>query len=296
VVVTSPNGATTAVAADGTPMWAFDPARIGIPNANLVIGGPNLLVYGQGQLAVVNRSGAIIGRAQLPKLTRAAGEDASPQVIASPTGTRWAWTLDKDLWVAGLGERPHLVKSWTGVEVDARQWSDAGVVVVKLGESCGGRPLSSVLVDPATGTETPLFGADRWPLDVHGGVQVATSDDQPTLFVAGAAQITRTYPLPVRGARVSPAAGRMFVSTFAMTGCGGRPVAATHVLEVPSGGEATVDGFFAEAWLDDTHLLGRTVLPGPQTEFAWSSHVQVVDLSGHRSDLVLGRLIGVLRP
>lgn len=308
VVVRSPNGMIAAATADGTFMWSFDPRVLGIANAELVTGGPNLLAYGEGKVAVIDRNGTIIGRGVL---TTQPGPGNS-ELLPEPTGTRWAWTtVDtkpsdgasspapqvSSLWVAGLGQPPRKVKAWTGdYVVSGRQWSDAGVVIVKLTSTCGGDPHSSALVDPATGAETELFGAGRWPLDVGSGLHVAMDVDSRSLYVEGAAQITKTYPLTIHKARVDPSGSRVFVSTFDMSGCGGEPKAATSILSVPSGTQTTIDGFFADAWLDDTRVLGRSVATRSAGGFNWSAHVQVADLSGRMSDVALGMVVGVLRP
>jgi len=78
-------------------------------------------------------------------------------------------------------------------------------------------------------------------------------------------------------------------------GCGGRVATATSVVDVASGGQTTIDGFFAGAWLDDQHPLGRTLVNGPGGRLQLGSTVHVADLSGHESDLADGTLIGVLR-
>jgi hypothetical protein len=299
VVVRSPNGMVAAATPDGAFVWSFDPGHLGIADPTLVTNGPNLLAYGGGSVAVIDRTGAVIGHGAFP------GQELYP----APTGLSWAWTTRdseaappapqaSSLWVAGVGQRPTRVRTWTGgYVVMARQWSDAGIVVVKVGESCGGYPQSSALVDPARGTETALFGAGRWPLDVRAGLRVAMGADGPSLYVIGAVQITRTYPLPIHRAGVDPSGSRLFVSTFGEQGCGGQVKAATSVIEVASNSQTTIDGFFADAWLDDQHLLGRSLLPQhPAQGPAWSSSVQVADLSGHESDLARGTLVGVLRP
>ena len=299
VVMRSPNGSVAATTADGTSLWAFDPHTIGLADPVLLTGGPNLLAIGDGRVVVIDRTGAVIGRGTY-------GGDSPmsdvPAMHPSPTGTRWAWTTvttasprASTLWVAGLGEAPHRVKTWTGdFGVDSKQWSDAGIVVVKYDDSCGQLPLSSALVDPASGAESALFGANRWPLDVRAGLRVAVDTEHRSLYVAGTAQMTRTYPLPIQAAGIGPSGSRLFVSGLSMSGCGGTAEAATYVVEVPSGQETTLAGFFADAWLDDTHLLGRSPVPGPPQGVTWSAHVQVADLSGHRSDLALGTLVGVL--
>jgi hypothetical protein len=296
-----------AATADGTFVWSFDPRALGIANPELVTGGPNLLAYGEGHVAVIDRAGSVVGRGVYKAL-----KPGDSNLLPDPTGTRWAWTTLEtvpwgggpsptpqvtSLWVAGVGQPPHKVRAWTGdYEVIGGQWSDAGIVIVKVFSTCGLDPQSSALVDPATGAETALFGAGRWPLDVGAGLHVATGVDLTSLYVEGAAQITRTYPLPIHVARVDPSGSRVFVSTFGELGCGGKPMAATSILAVPSGAQTTIDGFYADSWLDDTHVLGRTVVPHSDGGFDWSAHVQVADLSGQRSDVVLGTLIGVLRP
>jgi hypothetical protein len=300
MVVKSPNGMVAAVTADGASVWAFDPGNLGIANPVLVTSGPNLLAYGGGSVAVIDRTGTIIGHG-----ASAPNQDVYP----APSGLRWAWTTRdstaeppapqvSSLWTAGVGLDPARVKTWTGSStVSARQWSDAGIVVVKLDESCGGYPESSSLVDPSRGTETALFGAGRWPLDVHAGLSLGTDLDARTLVVIGRSQITRTYPLLVQRAGVDPSGSRLYVSTSGMAGCGGVPKAATSIIDVASNSQTTIDGFFADAWLDDQHLLGRSLLPNqPVQGIEFSSSIRIADLSGHESDLAKGTFIGVLRP
>src|SRR5262249_2765389 len=144
--------------------------------------------------------------------------------------------------------------------------------------------------------ETSLFGDGRWPLDVHAGIRVAKDADKPTVYVTGKAQISRSYPLPVVGAGIDPSGSRLFVSTFGETGCGGRVATATGVVDAASNSQTMIEGFLAEAWLDDQHLLGRTVADGPVGEAVWGPDVLVADLSGHESSLAAGTLVGVLRP
>jgi len=292
VVVKAPNGSIAATTADGTPLWGFDPKTLGIVEPAFVTAGPNLLAVGKGVVLVIDRTGTVIGRGVFPGETGAG--NVAP-IAPDPSGTRWAWLDGSSLWVAGLGEVPHRVSSWTG-DVDLRLWSDAGIVITKLSPTCGDDPVSSVLVDPATGAEQALFGAQLWPLDVHGGMRVAVGPEPATIQVAGAAQFSRTLPMPVQAAGISPSADRLFASALAMGGCGGVAQASTGVFDIGTGRQTTIDGFFANAWLDDTRLLGRSVEPSPPQRVVWSSHVQVADLAGHTSDLVLGTLVGVLHP
>jgi hypothetical protein len=298
VVVRSPNGMVAAATADGAFVWAFDPHTLAIGDPELVTSGANLLAYGGGSVAVIDRTGTVIGH----------GTSApNGWLYPAPSGLSWAWTTSdstaqppaprvSSLWVAGIGQRPTRVKTWTGAySVTARQWSDAGIVVVKLSETCGGYPQSSSLVDPVHGTETALFGAGRWPLEVRAGLSLATDVDRQMLFVIGRVQITRTYPLPVQGAGVDPSGSRVFVSMIDQGGCGGRPMAATSVIDVASDSQATIEGFFADAWLDDQHLLGRSLLLHPEVQGPFlGSTIQIADLSGHVSNLAVGSLIGVL--
>lgn len=293
VVVNAPNGAISAMAADGTPLWGFDPKTLGIVGPTFVTAGPNLLAVGKGVVLVIDRTGTVIGRGVFPGDT---GAGYVAPITPAPSGTRWAWLDGSSLWVAGLGETRHRVSSWTGDVVVLNRWSDAGIVITKLSPTCGVDPASSVLVDPATGVEQALFGAHLWPLDVHGGVRVAVGPEPATIQVAGAAQFSRTLPLPVKAAGISPSADRLFAGAIAMGGCGGVAQATTGVFDVATADQTTIDGFFASAWLDDTHLLGRSVEPSPPQMVVWSSHVQVADLTGHTSDLVLGTLVGVLHP
>jgi hypothetical protein len=140
-------------------------------------GGPNLLAIGDGRVVVIDRTGAVIGRGTY------SGESpigAVPTMHPSPTGTRWAWTMvttvpapgvstagphASSLWVAGLAEPPHRVRTWTGeYDVASRQWSDAGIVVVKFDYRCGELPQSSALVDPPRVPRPHCSGpiAGRW--------------------------------------------------------------------------------------------------------------------------------------
>jgi hypothetical protein len=297
-------GATTP---DGAFVWSFDPRTLAIADPALVTGGPNLLAYGQGKVVVVDRAGAVIGHG----VYTGQRDGSYPELFPGPTGTRWAWiSLEttpvtgaatpapqvSSLWVAGVGQRPTRVRTWTGdYEVTARQWSDAGIVVVKMTVTCGLNLRSSALVDPARGTETALFGAGRWPLDVRAGLRVAMGVDDGSLYVMGTAQFTRTYPLPVQGAGVDPSGSRLFVSTFGEQGCGGQEKAATSIIAVASNTQTTIEGFFAYAWLDDQHLLGRSLVTHPAVGSDWRSRVRIADLSGNVSDLAMGTLVGVLR-
>ncbi len=307
IVVRSPNGMVAATTPGGTFLWSFDPGTVGIATPTLVTGGPNLFAYGDSQVAVIDRTGTVIGHGAY---TKGQGP-GSPELLPEPTGVRWAWLRQdaapasgdsttpqvNSLWVGGLGLPARRVRTWAGTyEVRGLLWSDAGIVVVKVKTTCGLMPTGSTLVDPSTGAETALFGAERWPLDVGAGLRVAMGMDLQTLYVAGTAQITRTYPLPIHVARIAPAGSRLFVSTFGEEGCGGQQKAATSVVEVPSATQTTIDGFFADAWLDDSHVLGRSLVTDPRGGFGWSAHVLVADLSGQESELALGRLVGVLRP
>ncbi len=308
-MVTSPNGTVAATTPDGTFVWSFDPRSLRIAHPELVTGGPNLLAYGGGQVAVIDRTGTVLGRGAFIEQE---GFDGYSELFPAPTGTSWAWTTGdmaptdgtpspapqvSSLWVAGVGQPPRKVRTWTGdYSVRARQWSDAGIVVVKVTTTCGSYPHSSALVDPATGAQTPLFGDGRWPLDVAAGLSVATDVDERSLYVTGTAQIATSFPLLIKGAGIAPSSSRLFVSTFDEAGCGGQRKAATGVIEVPSGTQTTIDGFFAGAWLDDTHLLGWSLVTHPNGGADRDAHVRVSDLSGRQSDLVLGTLVGVMRP
>jgi hypothetical protein len=293
---------------DGAFVWSFDPRTLAIGNPELVTGGPNLLAYGEGKVVVVDRAGTVIGHG----VYTGQRDGNYPELFPAPTGMRWAWTtLDttpgtgtatpapqvSSLWVAGVGQRPTRVRTWTGdYQVTARQWSDAGIVVVKMTTMCGLNPQSSALVDPTRGAETALFGAGRWPLDVRAGLRVAMGVDDQSVYVMGTARITRTYPLPVQRAGVDRSGSRLFVSTFGEQGCGGQMKAATSVITVASNTQTTIEGFFAHAWLDDQHLVGRSLVTHPAAGgFDWGSRVRIADLSGNVSDLAMGTLVGVLQ-
>jgi hypothetical protein len=292
---------------EGAFVWSFDPRTLAIANPLFVTGGPNLLAYGEGKVVVVNRAGAVIGHG----VYTGQHDGNYPELFPAPTGMRWAWTtLDtttlngaatpapqvSSLWVAGVGQRPTRVRTWTGdYEVTARQWSDAGIVIVKMTVTCGLNPRSSALVDPTRGGETALFGAGRWPLDVRAGLRVAMGVDDASVYVIGTARITRTYPLPVQRADVDQSGSRLFVSTFGELGCGGQEKTATSVITVASNTQTTIEGFFGDAWLDDQHLLGRSLVTHPAGGFDWGSRVRIADLSGHESDLAMGTLVGVLQ-
>jgi hypothetical protein len=288
----------SAATAAGSFVWSFDPGHLGIANPAFATNGPNLLAYGGGGVAVIDRTGTVIGHGTYT---------GTSQLSPAPTGLSWAWTtLDStatppaprtsSLWVASVEQAPTRVRTWTGsYTVSARQWSDAGVVAVEIGENCGGEPLGSSLVDRARGTETALFGAERWPLDAEVGLSVAMGADRHSLYVIGRAEFSRTYPLPIQAAAFDSAGARLFASTFGEMGCGGRVATATSVVDVASNSQTTLDGFFADAWLDDQHLLGRTLATGPGGQLQPGSTVRVADLSGQVSDLVPGRLVGVLR-
>jgi len=112
----SPNGAVAAATPDGAFEWSFDPAHLGIASPALVTGGPDLLAYGGGSVTVIDRTGTVIGHGAYT---------GRSQLFPAPTGRSWAWTtLDStatplapqtsSLWVAGVGQGPTRVRTWTG--------------------------------------------------------------------------------------------------------------------------------------------------------------------------------------
>lgn len=319
LAVRAGNGAVGAVAADGTWLWSFDPKSAGLADRQFVAAGPNLIAFEQGSAAqgvtgaitVVDRAGGVVYRGAYTAAVLNGGMFTG--IWPDPSGTRWAWsTLDSapqtpastsqpwvsSVWVGGVGLQPRKLKSWSepnGTEVDVRMWSDDGIVLLTIAATCGWDPKSSSLLDPSSGGEQPLFGPSVVPLDVHAGVQVGMDTSSNSVVLAGAARGAVKYDLPIHRAGVNPGGTRIEVSTLGMSGCGGVFTAATAVIDVGSGSQATIPNFFADAWLDDDHLLGRTALPAPVQSALWSSHIQVADLAGHVTDVVQGNLIGVLR-
>jgi hypothetical protein len=317
LVVRAPNGAVGAATIDGTWLWSFDPHVLGVANEQLVTAGPNLIAYGSsgpssdgGTVAVVDRTGHVFYRGIY---TAGARPTFLSDIRPDPTGTRWAWsTLDSALstpqtssqpwvssvWIGGIGMQSRKLKTWTepnGTEIDVRQWSDQGIVLLRLASTCGWQPQSSSLLDPGSTREEPLFGADLLPLDVHAGVHVAMDGSGTGLRLEGSASGTYTYELLIQGARVNPSGTRVEVSTLSMSGCGGVFKAGTGVIGLTTGRQTMLAGFFAGGWLDDDHLVGRTAMPAPVQSTNWGASVQIADLTGHVTDVVRGNPIGVIR-
>src|SRR5579859_3397589 len=61
VVLKSPNGMVAAATPDGAFAWAFDPSHLGIADPTFATNGPDLLAYGAGSVAVIDRTGTVIG-------------------------------------------------------------------------------------------------------------------------------------------------------------------------------------------------------------------------------------------
>jgi hypothetical protein len=254
---------------------------------------------------VIDRDGVVAGH----------GSTGSTNLHPDPTGTRWAWaTLDHSpsaaqgstapadrwsggVWVAGLGEAPHEVESWTepaGNGVEIFLWSDRGIVTAVVPETCAPviQETSTALLDPATGRSTPLAGADRHVVDVHAGLVLAMRQPE-TLLVTGGHSATLTERPVQNGehlaaAAISPDGTHVFGSMTSMSGCGGEPEVRTAVLDPATQRSTVLRDVFAVAWFDQSHLVVRG---------AQGNGLRIVDLdgAGPAAPLVHGFLVGVVR-
>ncbi len=303
------NGPVGAVTTGGGWLWSFQPDSLGVPNPQFVSAGPYLIAYGWaqpegGRIAVVDRSGAVVARSSY---------NSPAVIIPDPSGTQWAWVNISSnvysLWVGGLDQAPREIKSWSepsGYELTVPQWSDEGIVLLRVYTACGVEtPEGSSLFDPVTGVETPLFAAGQTPLDVHAGVHVAMavvdgsspSSVSWSLYLAGSASGTYQYDLPIRKAAVSPDGSHVEVSMMGEMGCGGGPAeTATDLIDLATGAQTRLPGFFADGWLDDDHLLGSTVTAtsGNPAGGVRSTDIQISDMGGQVHNVVIGELVGVL--
>jgi hypothetical protein len=123
-----------------------------------------------------------------------------------------------------------------------------------------------------------------------------------TVYLAGATSFSEKFRLPVHKASVSPDGKRIEVSAFAEGGCGGTFEASTVVIDAGTLNQTALRSFFADAWLDNDHLVGHTAIPNPLCCSAahpmpgnWSTHLQIANVKGGVTDVVRGQLIGVLR-
>ena len=324
------NGAGTIVAVDGTGQshWAFREADLGLgPTPTVVAAGPNLIAYGAEKVKVVSSGGIVIGTGSYSVT------DASPYAMLSPdpSGRRWAWTTDDEapstttstsgnVWVAGIGEAPHSVLHWShastpggdSVEDWLFLWSDAGLVIGLVPVQCAPYPqeISSFLLDPATGRQTPLAGGDRHIVDVHAGTSLGIHIDDASkgvnsVLLGGAhvLQVSATLDAShIDRAAISPDGTRFFATLWAEEGCGGADRALTLVDAVTGGARIQLSDMYAFEWYDDSHLVVRDTCsqwaPGPGSVCAQprSDALRVVDLTGAGPTVGHGWFIGVLRP
>ena len=314
LVVLQPN-AIEALDGAGTPQWSFDPRTVvgaGSNDMAAYAGGSHLLLTSATTVTVIDRRGVIVGHGAT---VTAAAIPGSVPIHPDPTGTRWAWaTLDHApagvqgstapadrwsgaVWVAGIGEAPHRVESWTEpaeTTVEVFLWSDRGIVTAVVPDACAPTPqeASTALLDPNTGRSTPLQGGDRHVVDVHAGLVLAMRQPE-TLLVSGAVQATLTEQ-PARqfehlaAAAISPDGAHVFASMTSMSGCGGEPEVRTAVLDPATHHAGVLPDVFAVAWFDDAHLVVRG---------AQGNGLRIVDLAGAgpAAPLVHGVLVGVLR-
>src|SRR5205807_740170 len=163
----------------------------------------------------IDRQGNDVGHGAY---TRSPGLVYYGQIFPSAGGIAWAWsTLDSEpgtgpwtssVWTASPGSLPRKVKRFSepnGTEIHVRQWSDSGIVLLKVLVACGGgNAMSTTLLNPATAAERQIFGSGVLPMDVQTGVRAGLNLAQNSVTVVGAASWTYRYALPVYQARVNP--------------------------------------------------------------------------------------------
>jgi hypothetical protein len=291
-----------AIDASGAVHWSFKPATVTGGSSTASVAGPHLLLAAGTAVTVVDRGGVVVGHGS-----------GTADLRPDPTGTRWAWsTIDRapsategstapadqwsgSVWVAGIGENPHRVQSWTEPAetiVEVFLWSDRGIVTAVVPGGCAPQETSTALLDPATGRSTPLEGGDRHVVDVHAGLVLGIRQPE-TLLVTGARTATLTERPVTQGehlaaAAISPDGVHVFGSMTSMSGCGGVPEVRTVVL-APATQQATIlRDVFAGDWYDDTHVV---------VHGASDDALRLVALDGTALGGVLthGVLVGVLR-
>ncbi|HXA27928.1 MAG TPA: hypothetical protein VN193_04190 [Candidatus Angelobacter sp.] len=292
-----PKAVIEAIEISGTVHWSFDVKTVVGDGVQLQVAGSHLLLAGSGKIAVIDRSGTVIGRGTY------SGNVA--EVRLDPTGTRWAWsdsptqpdsdgTVRGAVWVAGLSEPAHRIQDWTenGITESVVEWSDRGIVIAVRGSGCSPyiQEEWTALLDPATGHSTALFGHDRHLTDVHAGLETAVHGS--SLFVTGRTTMTAARPSSeglFTSATISPDGAHVFGSLVAAGGCGAPPHVRTAVGDVAAGSWTVLDNVFAVGWYDDSHLV--------VCDTSYEGPLHVVDLagSGDPAALTHGYFAGVLR-
>jgi hypothetical protein len=320
IVEQSPPAVVAAMTADGTPQWSFKPSTVvGDGSYAAEVAGSHLVLFGDqsrgGQVAVVDRAGVVVGPGSYSSGSSFSGE---PRV--EPSGTRWTWsTVDNTtspsststatptqtgaIWVAGIGEAPHRVRTWTepGAFETPLLWSDQGIVIAVSGAGCGPymQEFSTFVFDPATGRTSPLFGNDRHVTDVHAGI-VAAIRGPNVMLVSGGHTLTvpeqpATKDMTIVNAAVSPDGAHVLGTFVGQPGCGGDPAQSTLVTDVASGRTTVLPGIFADRWYDDSHLVVSH--GGMDRSGAPYNELRIVDLGGAGAGPLATHswLLGVLR-
>ena len=317
VMIEQQNGASGAAVLQamdpsGTPLWSVPYAKA----PDIFTSGPRIFEadYTANKVSVFDRSGHPVGNGVL-------GTNRWGRVVFSPTSAEWAWPSDDGVspsplpasgnathrgsfWVAGVGEAPHKVYSWTETDaadsvlylVDQLQaWSDEGLVSSQAPSWAGcsnGHQSGSYVVNAATGARTDL--GSNPVTDVHAGVIVGSLvTDQTAVVLSGRTSFTWSNTAAgytIEGTYVSPA-GDLVAVPMINTACAGiHPKVETALISVGDHSVRFVADASARGWLDDTHLVAQVNLDTTQA----TGELDIVGLDGTRSLLGHGNFVGVL--
>jgi hypothetical protein len=139
--------------------------------------GPNILLrYAPGGssssvvVVISGDTGQVLGRGTAP--------NSDGQIVASPSGTEWAWNIDLgttasghdhgEIELAGLGVPVHTLFDWTaptGYSDQVNYWTDAGIILQRISNNAYCIDYYAIgnaafIVNPLTGTITNLFSGN----------------------------------------------------------------------------------------------------------------------------------------
>jgi hypothetical protein len=169
-------------------------------------------------------------------------------------------------------------------------------------------------MDPSSGRLTPLYGSDRHVTDLHRGVSAGIRSTYDPGTRVETNQVFVGYGVPERiitipgvaapdhltdDALVSPDGAWIAASLTAEGGCGGVPEVRTAIVDTETGALHIITDFFAQAWVDSSHLAGyrETARTDPATGQQLPErdpHLLLADLGGTIVDLPKGTFLAVI--
>jgi hypothetical protein len=242
------------------------------------IGGSDLFFFIQStptsadQVAVVSRTGALIGRGTAPAFSLAV---TSPFQV-SPIGTEWAWTTDETpnasgqhrgvVEVGGLNEANRIVYRWVapvGFTEQLINWTNTGIIMqrTELGGPfpCGGYDSTDYAwfaINPATDALTNLFAGNDWFQDASSGVNAATPMNAPHTVLVNGVSYSESKSV-ASSAAISPDGVHVavFRQTFNPCGGGNIPITSIEIITVATQSHIDLSTLYFDGWFGPSDIF-----------------------------------------